>query len=111
LDLDPQLAPQRGSLILTLGIGSALLAPLGCACCVVFAIVGLGLGIVAWVMGRNDLAAMRAGAMDPSGAGTTNAGMICGIVGCALSALCLLLNLGMLALMVLPVSLDWFQHH
>jgi hypothetical protein len=38
------------------------------------------LGPVAWIMGHIDLGEMRAGRMDPSGEGLTNAGRICGIV-------------------------------
>ena len=51
----------------------------------IFGILGLvgicwPLGIVAWVMGNGDLKAMDAGAMDPSGRSTTNAGRICGMI-------------------------------
>ena len=61
------LVPHRGVLILVLGI-------LGIVCCVIC-------GIVAWVMGNNDLRKMTDGVMDPSGQGLTTAGKICGIVG------------------------------
>lgn len=54
----------------------------------VFGILGLvvcaPLGIVAWVMGNNDLKEMDAGAMDPSGRGITQGGKICGIVATVL---------------------------
>jgi predicted Zn finger-like uncharacterized protein len=70
----------RGALVLTLGILSL--------------VVCNPLGPVAWIMGNNDLAAMRAGRMDPSGQGITQAGQICGIIGtiflilgCALTCL------------------------
>jgi hypothetical protein len=59
----------RGALVLTLGILSLVMCPLQV------------LGPVAWVMGNNDLAAMRAGRMDRSGEGITQAGRICGIIG------------------------------
>lgn len=62
----------RGALVLTLGILSLVMCPLQV------------LGPVAWVMGNNDLAAMRAGRMDRSGEGITQAGRICGIIGTAL---------------------------
>ena len=67
--LPPQqpLAPHRGTVILVLGI-------LGIVCCFIC-------GIIAWVMGNNDLRAMAAGRMDPSGQGTTQAGKICGMIG------------------------------
>ena len=53
-------------MVLTLGILSIVICGL--------------LGPVAWVMGNNDLAAMRAGRMDPSGEGLTQAGRILGII-------------------------------
>ena len=57
----------RGAIILTLGI-------LGIVLCFIC-------GIIAWVMGKNDLRQMDAGAMDPAGRDLTNAGRICGIIG------------------------------
>ena len=61
-----RLRPHRGTVILVFGI-------LGLVVCVIF-------GIVAWVMGNNDLNEMRAGRMDPSGNDLTQAGRICGMV-------------------------------
>ncbi len=58
--------PHRGGMILALGI-------LGIVICQIC-------GIIAWVMANTDQAEMRAGRMDPSGEGTTNAGKICGII-------------------------------
>jgi hypothetical protein len=69
--------PHRGTLILVLGILSLVV----CAF----------LGIPAWIMGNNDLAAMNAGLMDPSGRSTTNAGRICGMIGTILLILSILL--------------------
>jgi len=63
--------PHRGTMILVFGI-------LGFMVCVIF-------GIVAWIMGNNDLAAMQAGQMDPSGEGLTKAGKIVGMVSVILS--------------------------
>ena len=63
--------PHRGGMILTFGI-------LGMVCCTPFS-------IAAWVMGRNDMQLIEDGAMDEAGAGTTKAGMICGIVGCVIA--------------------------
>ena len=60
------LRPHRGTLILVLGI-------LGIVCCFIC-------GIIAWVMGSNDLKEMSAGRMDASGQGLTQAGKICGMV-------------------------------
>lgn len=61
--------PHRGGLILTFGI-------IGVVVCHPF-------GIVAWVMGNNDVAEMDRGYMDPSGRDLTNAGRILGIIGTA----------------------------
>jgi len=61
------LKPHRGTLVLVMGILSLVV-------CGVF-------GPIALSMGRNDLAEIDAGLMDPSGRGTVNAGRICGIIG------------------------------
>ncbi len=60
------LRPHRGGMILALGI-------LGLVCCFIC-------GIIAWVMGSNDLKEMAAGRMDTSGQGLTQAGKICGMI-------------------------------
>jgi hypothetical protein len=70
------MVPDRGAAVLTLGIlGILVCAPLA---------------IVAWVMGANDLAKMRRGEMNNAGYGTTQAGMILGIVGTILLAIAVL---------------------
>ena len=58
--------PHRGGMILALGIVGLF----ACFIC----------GILAWVMGNNDLKAMAAGVMDPAGAQMTKAGKICGMI-------------------------------
>ncbi len=65
--------PHRGTLILVLGILGLVI----CGPC----------GIAAWIMGNGDLKEMDAGAMDPSGRGTTQAGKICGMIATILMAL------------------------
>lgn len=60
------LRPHRGGVVLALGI-------LGLVVCFIC-------GIIAWVMGNNDLREMDAGLMDPSGRGLTKAGKICGMI-------------------------------
>jgi len=64
---------------------------LSIVCCFIF-------GIVAWVMGNNDLQAMAEGQIDPSGEGLTKAGKICGIVGIALTIFGIALQLILMAL-------------
>ena len=77
-------APHRGVLILVLGI-------LGIVCCFIC-------GIVAWVMGNNDLQAMAAGRMDREGQGLTQAGKICGMIGVILAIIALVIQVIMLVL-------------
>ena len=82
------LRPHRGGLILALGI-------LGLVCCFIC-------GIIAWVMGSNDLREMAAGRMDPSGQGMTNAGKICGMISVIIQIVgfvfyLLLMSLGILS--------------
>ena len=85
--LPPGVKPHRGTMILVFGILSLVLFLVGSLCCFPLPLVGLIMGIVAWVLAVPDLKEMDAGIMDPTGRGTTNAGMICGIVGCALTLL------------------------
>lgn len=88
--------PDRGSVVLTLGILSLVglcLSP-----------IGLTLGLIAWVMGQKDLRKMRRGDMDPRGEGTTQAGWICGIIGTVLNTLAVLFCSGYIALVAFAVN-------
>jgi len=78
-------APHRGVLILVLGI-------IGIVCCCFIT------GIIAWVMGNNDLREIDAGRMDPTGRGLTQAGKICGMVSVILWIVMLVIQLLMLLL-------------
>jgi hypothetical protein len=60
------ISPHRGPLILALAIMSWVSCPI--------------FGICAWVMGNADLREMRAGRMDTSGTGLTQAGQIIGMI-------------------------------
>ena len=82
----PPVRPHRGTMILVFGI-------LGLVVCVIF-------GIVAWVMGRNDLREMAAGRMDRSGEGLTKAGKICGMISVILA----LVALGIWLVMLLSAA-------
>jgi hypothetical protein len=84
-------APHRGGMVMALGIiglviilleivGYLVFLPVG----IPLSIVGLVLGIMAWVMGGNDLKQMNAGTIDPDGRGMTMGGYVCGIIGTVL---------------------------
>jgi hypothetical protein len=70
--------PHRGAAVLTLGVLSIALA-----------ICAPVLGPIAWIMGYNDMKQIRAGYMDRTGEGLTQAGMIMGMVMTILSAIVL----------------------
>jgi hypothetical protein len=53
-------------------------------------LIGLPLGITAWVLGSGDLRKIKKGEMDEEGLGMTQAGWICGIIGTILQSLVLL---------------------
>ncbi len=72
MTISQEMKPHRGGVVLTLGI-------IGIVLCFIT-------GIIAWVMGKNDLREMAQGLRDPEGEGMTRAGMICGIIGVALAA-------------------------
>ena len=74
--------PHRGVAILVLGI-------LGLVVCLIC-------GIIAWVMGKNDLREMEQGTMDPSGMGLTKAGKICGMIAVILNVLAIGLGILMM---------------
>jgi ABC-type Fe3+ transport system permease subunit len=76
--------PHRGTMILVFGI-------LGLVCCIIF-------GILAWIMGNNDLKEMDAGRKDPSGRGLTQAGKILGMVACILAIIGVIIQIIVLAL-------------
>lgn len=84
------LKPHRGTAVLVLGI-------LGIVVCVIC-------GIIAWVMGSNDLKEMEAGIMDPSGMGMTKAGKICGMISCILAIVGIGIWLIMMVIMMVAGS-------
>jgi len=85
--------PHRGGLVLAFGI-------IGLVMFFMCPLVGLPLGVLAWVWGTKDLKAMDAGEMDPEGRGMTQGGMITGIIGAALNGLAALVFLAYLVFVV-----------
>ena len=79
-------AAHRGSMILTLGVFAVA--------CNFFMVPS----ILAWVMGKADLAEIDAGRMDPEGRGMTQAGMILGMIFTILPLVILLLYVGFIVI-------------
>ncbi len=92
-------APHRAGLLGALANTSALVGtlslvpPFALACAPLGALLGLPLGLTAWVLARRDLAEMRAGRTDPSGEAGTEAarklallGVVTGLLSVALCA-------------------------
>ena len=95
------LKPDRGAVVLTMGILGMVSAPIGFVCCPLLGAVSVALGIIAWVMGNRDLKEMQSWRMDPGGQGLTQAGQICGIVATIIGGLVLLMGLLMLAVVII----------
>ena len=53
------------------------------------------------IMGSSDLKEMDAGTMDPAGRGSTNAGKICGIIGCILTVVAIVVQVAFGGLAIL----------
>jgi hypothetical protein len=81
------LAPHRGSTVMTMGILSLFIAP-------------IILGPIAWVMGNNDLREIRAGRMDPEGESQTNTGRVLGMVATILGIVGILIGCVVFAFML-----------
>lgn len=83
----PQYAPDRGALILILGILGLVVMFFGCALCGPLALGALGLSVPAIVMGKRDLEQIRAGQMNPGGRDLTMVGFVLGITGAVIALL------------------------
>jgi predicted Zn finger-like uncharacterized protein len=99
---DHYLYGDRGGMILAFGIVSTVFILFSCVAALLCGIipvgvVGVATGITAWILGRKDLAAIENGTRDPIGQGTTNAGMICGMIGTIVNGLIVLLQCGLVS--------------
>jgi hypothetical protein len=84
------LEPNRGALVLALGILSIVFSVGSIFCCMPAGLIGVAFGAPAIMMGQADLAKYAAGTMDPTDQPSTHAGWICGIIGCVIAGLELL---------------------
>ena len=78
---------QRATTAMMLGIASIALSFLGCCCYAIPSLFGGGLGIAAYVMGRNELEDIRAGLSPAAGESNANTAKITGIIGISIAVL------------------------
>jgi hypothetical protein len=78
--------PHRALWITLCGTSSLVLGSMGMVLCGVPGLLGLPLGVAAWLMGDHDLKQMRWGLMDPRGFRQTRRGRENGLLGAILSA-------------------------
>jgi hypothetical protein len=98
--------PDRGAIILTLGIVSLSLALFSFLLYIIpIWLIPLVVGVFGWVLGQRDLRAMRDGTMDSSNQVMTLVGMILSIVGVGISACVGLLGCGVAALIGIMISI------
>jgi hypothetical protein len=85
--------PDRGALVLTLGIISLAGSLMSFMLYVVpLWLIPMGLGITGWIIGQRDLRAMREGAMDNTNQAMTLVGMILSIIGFSFSVFVMILS-------------------
>jgi hypothetical protein len=78
--------PDRGVLVMVLGIVGLVMAVMGtCVMPYVLEPVAFGMSLTAWILGQLDRKAIAAETMDPRGRESTKAGWICGIIGTILA--------------------------
>src|SRR5262245_10078265 len=96
-------APGRGGMVMSFGIvsvvsffvalvsfGANFVIPFVGVCALIFNVIGLIFGILAWVMGSGDLKQIRAGYISRAAEGNTKTGYITGLIGTILNGLSLL---------------------
>lgn len=71
--------PHHATAVLVMGIASIFTAGT--------IIIGMVLGIIAWIVGGQDLQGMDRGHVDPRGRGSVNTGRVCGLIGAILSGM------------------------
>jgi hypothetical protein len=70
-------------------------------------VICMPLGILAWILGSDDLKAMDAGKMDPGGRSSTEVGKVCGMISTILTAIILsicaiMFMFGLIAALISP---------
>lgn len=84
-------ASQRATMSMVMGIASIVLSLLGCCCYGIPSLVGVGLGIAAYITGKNELEDIAGGFASPLGESQANTGKLTGMIGAALGVVMFLL--------------------
>ena len=92
---------QRSTMAMILGIASLVITFLCCWCYGLGGLVGSGLGITAFVMGRNELEDIAGGFASPAGQSNANLGKTLGLIGAILGGLTFLAMIGFIVISVL----------
>ena len=91
-------ASNKGTIALVLAIASIFLDFFGCCCLGVPSLIGIGLGIAAFVMGRNELQDIAGGFSSADGEGMAKAARVIGVIGAILGVFCFFGVIGMAVL-------------
>lgn len=92
---------QRSTMAMVLGIASLVITFMCCWCYGLGGLVGSGLGIAAFVMGRNELEDIAGGFASPAGQSNANLGKTLGLIGGIVGALAFLAMIGFIVLSLL----------
>lgn len=83
-----------------LGIASLAITAVCCWCYGLGGIVGAGLGITAFVMGRNELEDIAGGFSSPAGQSNANLGKTLGLIGAIVGALSFVVGIILLVIVM-----------
>jgi hypothetical protein len=83
-------ASQRATMSMIMGIASIVLSVMGCCCWGVPSLVGIGLGIGAFVMGRNELEDIAGGFAAAAGQSHASTAKTTGIIGIIAGGVCMI---------------------
>ena len=99
-------ASQRATMSMVMGIASIVLSLLGCCCYGIPSLVGVGLGIAAFVTGKNELEDIAGGFASPLGESQANTGKLTGMIGAGLGVVMFLLVIVLLVFGVMSGAMQ-----
>ena len=94
---------QRATLSFILGIASIVVGVLCCMCYGLSGLPGFGLGLTAFILGRNELEDIAAGFSSPAGHSNASTGKTLGLIGMIVGALIFVIGI---AFIIFAVALE-----